>query len=71
MKLANTLDMILSAAHATGSAAPQRLVFRQAMVDRIAGEDGGLRRLDTCGVPYDVDDSIPHFPGFLIHRSRP
>jgi hypothetical protein len=69
--LANTLDMILTAAHTRDCAPPARIVFRQAMVDRIAGEDGGLRRLDTCGVPYEVDEDTPHHPGFEVHRCRP
>ena len=55
-------------ARTSGCAPPERLLFRQDVVDRIAAEDGNLQRLDGCGIPYQVTDSIAVFPGFHIVR---
>lgn len=68
MNLDSTLDQILHVAHTRGAAPATRLVLRQDVADLIAREDGSLRRLDSCGVPYEVTDTIPAFPGFKVER---
>lgn len=69
IEITNTLDLILGVARTRGCAPATKIRFRQATVDRIVREDGSRDRLDRCGIPFEVDEQMPAFPGFEIVRS--
>jgi hypothetical protein len=68
----DTLGVILAIAKAEGLAPPTKITMRYSTWQRIYNESN--KTLDPAavefeeGIPIILDDSIPLFPGYQIHR---
>jgi hypothetical protein len=61
------VEDILAAARRPGVAEPTEIRIRAALYARLLQEPDALVLLD--GIPLVVDDQLPAFPGFEIHRA--
>jgi hypothetical protein len=70
----DTARLILDVAHARGTAPARKIVMRQWVADTITKEkrpssfsnlNGDLK---LGGVPVELNETIPHFPGFEVVR---
>jgi hypothetical protein len=77
----HTVDDVLAAARSPGAAEPSEIHVRAALYAQMRREvvaghapvtadaDGEISHLD--GIPVLVDEGLPAFPGYEIHRTRP
>lgn len=69
----DTLSVILAVARAQDCAPATKIVMRRTMHDRCVHEmqerdDPFATISEVAGISVEVDESIPMFPGFQIHR---
>jgi hypothetical protein len=69
----DTAALILDVVHARGTAPATKIVMRKWVADTIVKEkhvplnlNGDLK---LGGVPVELDETIPHFPGFEVVRT--
>lgn len=63
----DTLGAIVTVARAHGCAPATKIVMRQVVWERIMREQK-TTLWNADGIPLEIDETIPMFPGFQIHR---